>query len=620
MPCFGNVQFKQPLVIWKIVIMRVAVTQFATSSNIQENLANCIRMINDAALCKPSLIVLPEFCNTQFHYSQACYVDHQQAWSEALAIDGDFLQEIAAQAKKHNCYISLGITLQRGHSSDSIASDETPAIKPNISVTSCVFSPDGVLIHQQDKQSLIGHENDFFAKENKVSKVVTLPFGKLGLLIGNDSNTYEVSRDLAIKGAQLLCNTTSTFALDQSSFHDPARASENSVFLASSNKIGTLVSDKELTKQSLVYSAQGQISPECFNGVGQSQIVSPEGKILAKIAHNKEGYVFADIDLSEAGITSNNKFRPDGSSFIEQHRPELYQNLKNNQASEHVQASDFDVNNKVPVTTNVAIFATYKSNEQAIEDVCHYIENNLSDIIQLPEFFFIADKSLTNDADYRNEIELLSQQVISQVSSVLRPFQYLCTSLLIEGKHQAVVINENGLLASQQQLHFCQRYQWTALGDEVNIITLPLEQGTITLAMLTADDAYIPEIVKVASSQGIQLLLVPFDIQEPCEVEYNLISRAYENRICIVAASREKSFTQSLSVEVVDDNPYNKNKVKAQKSTGLIVNLTTDSALLPQWRAQKFNGYINPPLLKHQFGKITKAVIHPIAACTKLDY
>jgi predicted amidohydrolase len=190
--------------------------------------------------------------------------------------------------------------------------------------------------------------------------------------------------------------------------------------------------------------------------------------------------------------------------------------------------------------------------------------------------------------------------------------------LIIEGVHQAVLINEHGLLATQQQLHFCQRYQWTPLGDELTIIELPLEQGNIIIAMLTADDANIPEVVKVATLHGIHVLLVPFDIQEPSEVSYSLLSRAAENRICIVAASREKSFANQLAADNTSDNIYGKNKVKEQKSTGLIANLTTDPALLPQWRTRQFTGYINQPLVKLQYGKITKAVVHPIAACSKV--
>jgi hypothetical protein len=87
--------------------------------------------------------------------------------------------------------------------------------------------------------------------------------------------------------------------------------------------------------------------------------------------------------------------------------------------------------------------------------------------------------------------------------------------------------------------------------------------------------------------------------------------------VCIVAASREKSFAIDLPSENSNNNGGNKKKIKSQKSTGLIVNLAADCIMLSQWKPAKFTGYINPALVKHQQGKITKAVIHPIAACKK---
>jgi predicted amidohydrolase len=515
----------------------------------------------------------------------------------------------------------VNVTLQR----DLCRAYQDGTIRSNISVTSCLFSPLGKIIQQVDKDTLTGHENDFFISASSVAEVVTTPFGKLGLLAGSDSMTFSAPRRLALSGAHLLCNSINTFAIDQSNLHDPARACENRVFLATANKVGSLVPDNKLQAKALneIISAPSAVPQEFFMAVGQSQIVSPDGKVLAKLTTNEEGFIFADVDVSAAEVGFNNKLRPDGTELIQQRRPELYQGLTaaikqkapTNKVFQHEQVIEH--NSQVATTANVAIFATYKSNEQAIEDVCHYIENNLSDIIQLPELFFVADKTITNDARQLTKIERLSKQLIDQVSSVLRPFQYLCTSLVIEGIHQAVLISKHGLLATQQQLHFCKRYQWTALGDELNIIELPLEQGSISLAMLTADDANIAEIVKVAALSDIHLLLVPFDIQEACEVEYSLLSRAVENRICIVAASREKSFANDLPSENANNNAANKNKIKTHKSTGLIANLSTDFAFLPQWQAPKFTGYINQPLVKYQYGKITKAVIHPLAACNK---
>ena len=602
--------------------MRVAVSQFATSSNIQENLATCIRMINKVAACQPSLIVLPEFCNTLFHHAQPCYVDHNQAWDEALAIDGDFLQCIAEQAKKHNCYIIINVTLRRDLACNVSNNRKNGTVKSNISVTSCLFSPLGELIHHEDKQKLVGHENDFFINADKVSESISTSCGKIGMMAGSDSMKFEASRSLALKGARLLCNSINSFGLDQSNLHDPARSFENQVYLATANKVGLLVPHEYISsKISEKDSSQHPIPQEMLVGVGQSQIVSPAGKVLAKIPNNEEGFVFADIYLADEEKALDNKFRPDGTELFKQRRPALYQKLAEFIQNELPQEQK-NTDNKLPETANVAIFATYKSDEEAIEDVCFYIENNLSDIIQLPELFFIADKKITNNAEQLANIACLSKKLIKQISEVLRPFQYVCTSLVIEGSHQAVLINEHGLFATQQQLHFCQRYEWTVLGNDLTILELPLEQGNISVAMLTADDANIPEIVKIVASKNIHLLLIPFDIQEASEVEYSLLSRAAEHRICIVAASREKSFMPDFSIEAaeslisssIENKKGNKKKIRAVKSTGFIANVTESSALTSHWKTAKFMGYINLPLVKHQHGKITKALVHPIAA------
>jgi predicted amidohydrolase len=555
--------------------MRVAVSQFATSLNVQENLATCIRAINDAAACEPYLMVLPEFCNTLFCHARPSYLDHNQAWNDALTTQGVFLQGIAEQAKKHHCYIVINVTIRR----DLVRDHQDGSIKSNISVTSCLFSPLGDLVQQTDKSTLTEHELDYFSSAKTTSEVTMIPLGNIGLLSGSDSMSFETSRELALEGVQLLCHSMNTFTLDQSDLHGPTRAIENKVFIASANKVGSLIPPKLSSEES--DKVQGIIVPQKYlTGVGQSQIVSSNGKVLAKLTSNAEGYVYADLDMADYGL-NNKKRRPDGTDLMKQRRPELYKGItaainRPFPIKSVAENSGKGVQkNQVPATANVAIFATYKSNEQAIEDVCHYIENNLSDIIQLPELFFITDKTITNNAVKKAQIELLSMQLITQISAQLRPFQYVCTSLIIEGMHQAVIISENGLFAIQPQLHFCQRYQWTALGDKVNLIELPLEQGNIKVAMLTADDANIPEMVKVVALKNIQVLLIPFDIQEPSEVEYSLLSRATENRVCMVAASREKSFAIDLPADNINNRSGNKKKVKSQKSTVIIASLIT---------------------------------------------
>ena len=289
-------------------------------------------------------------------------------------------------------------------------------------------------------------------------------------------------------------------------------------------------------------------------------------------------------------------------------------------------SAQFFENNQVPTTVNMAIFATYKSNEEAIEDVCHYIINNLSDIIQLPELFFIDDKTITNNAQKLMQLNELCKQLITRISAELRPFQYVCTSLVIDAKHQAVLISERGVVATQKQIQFCHRYPWTTLADTLNIVEVPLEQGTIKVAMLTGDDASSTTIVDTAAFSHIHLLLVPFDIQTPCEVENHLLSRAAERKICVAAASREKSFTNEPSSGDSSNlkRHKNKQKIKQLKSTGFIADSPLNVGLFTQNDVQENNSAnqlsVGQLIVKHQKGKITKALVHPKAACIYHQY
>jgi len=567
--------------------MRVAVTQFATSLNIEENLATCHRIITQAVNCKPDIIVLPALCNKPLDKQ-----DPELALDEQILIDeSNFIQALAVQAKQHKCYLVAHLNLEQTHANQ-------PS-KTEYAGTSCLLSPLGEFISQ-------------------IANVVTTPQAKLGALANDDILTFATPRDLALAGADLLCYSHCSFSLDQSNLHAPARACENKVFVAVANQIGPLFDD--------AFKAEYAIPDENFIGVGQSQIISPNGKILAKLDHNEEGFTFADILLNTDHLEegkSNNKLRPDGSDIFKQRRPELYQQSISTGLTDN-SVSITEAENKVPETVNVALFATYKTTEQAIEDVCFYIENNLSDIIQLPELFFIEDKIITHDPIQLAELEVISQQIIERVSAELRAYQYVCTSLIIDGAHQGVIISEQGVYATQQQLHFCERYKWTPLGEQLNIIDLPLEQGKITLSILTADDANIPEIVNLAASNKVQVLLVPFDIQESNEVEFSLLAKAVEHRICIVASSREKDFASKEVASVNTQNQsenqnQNKKKIKPQKSTGFVADLLSRQALISQVSAhinsRKFSGYINQPLVKHQHGKITKSLIHPTSAC-----
>ena len=275
---------------------RVAAVQFASGTDVDTNLQTCLRMIDQAALSEPDIMVMPEFCN---HISW--YEDAEHARAVSVELDGPFLSAIGQRAARHGCYIVINVSLRRDQ---------------GITVSSVLYDPAGERVTVADKQTLMGHENTWFARANSTSDVVPTPFGNIAMFPCRDGVTFETPRGLALRGAQLFCDSLNSFAIDEASLHVPARAPENKVFLVSANKVGPLIPEALL----IPVSEETHIPVDLLHGAGESQIVSPDGEILARAPRGEEAVIYADVDLADAG----DKSRPDGSDLLGLRRPELY--------------------------------------------------------------------------------------------------------------------------------------------------------------------------------------------------------------------------------------------------------------------------------------------------------
>jgi predicted amidohydrolase len=547
----------------KINTLRVAAAQFASTLDVAENLATCLRMIDQAAECKPQVIVLPEFCN-----ALSWYDDQDHAWRVAVDIDGDFLRAIGEKARQHQCYIDINVTVRRANQ--------------KITVTSVLVNPQGHIEREADKQTLMGHENFFFARAEKITEVVDAPFGKLGIFPCRDGVTFETPRSLTLRGAQLFCDSLNSFALDEATLHVPARAPENKVFLISANKTGPLIPEGLLES----VSAATHIPVEFLMGAGGSQIVKPDGTVIARGPVNKEAVIWGDIDLSEA----DNKLRPDGTHILNTRRPELYKVITIPPAETPYCASNAADHIKA------AVIAPGAQGEAVIGELFITLSRLPVEVklAVLPELFCFENGLIENI----NEAIGRSQRAIATLQMICATRDLTICTTLVEGsadkpQHVGVLINKDGVIFRQPQLHRVERHAWNTLGDAIE--TVDLTWGRV--AILTGDDAIYPEVAKVAALKGAHVLLAPFDLQEKWEVEFGLPSRAAENRVCIVACTRPKAF-----------------------GSGLIATLERDFTILTEWKERKFDGYINNPLITTQDAKNpqTIATIHPNAASNKL--
>ena len=136
-------------------------------------------------------------------------------------------------------------------------------------------------------------EEDFVVKGNEL-KIVDTDLGKIGLSICYDLNFPEVTRILALNGAQIILLPAAWPKMAGATWDIllPARALENEVYLL----------------------ASGQAGEEYY---GHSKIVDYEGNILAEF-EEEEGLKVAEIDLAR-----QEKWRKI-VTFLEDRRPELY--------------------------------------------------------------------------------------------------------------------------------------------------------------------------------------------------------------------------------------------------------------------------------------------------------
>ncbi|MEQ9448275.1 MAG: carbon-nitrogen hydrolase family protein, partial [Rhodospirillaceae bacterium] len=243
----------------------MAAVQLGAGIDVDANLATCLRMIDEAATHQPDLMVLPEFVN---HCSW--YDDNEHCYAVAVPLDGPFTAAIAAKAKQHRCFIVINCTVRRRNN--------------GVTSTNILFGPEGTRLADSDKQVLMGGENNWLERATELGPITETAIGKIGMFSCMDGVMNETPRCVALRGAQIMCNTLNSFANDEATLHIPVRAAENRTFVVAANKVGPLVPPGMAEG----VAAKLKIAPERLNGAGESQIVAPDGTVLARAPESGE--------------------------------------------------------------------------------------------------------------------------------------------------------------------------------------------------------------------------------------------------------------------------------------------------------------------------------------------
>jgi predicted amidohydrolase len=168
----------------------------------------------------------------------------------------------------------------------------------------CVFGTDGQILGYQDKLNLTTDEQEWVVPGTDLA-ILDAPFGRFGLLIGQDLLYPELARLLAVQGAELLVGIAAIPGAAQAQIIRSAlalRAEENQMFTAASFLLGP--------------NYLGQASREDY--LGQSAVLAPTSLtnrgsgVLTQVGTNRaESLIAAELDYEQLRhLWRTSDFRP----------------------------------------------------------------------------------------------------------------------------------------------------------------------------------------------------------------------------------------------------------------------------------------------------------------------
>jgi 5-aminopentanamidase len=241
--------------------MQVAVAQIDPQLGEKErNLATCFARMEEAAAAGAQLLVLPECAIPGYMFTSG-----EEALPYAEEIPGPSSEALERECARLNLYVVCGLLERDGDTLRNAA----------------VFvGPDG-LIGSYRKSHLPFLGVDRFVVPGDTLPVFETPLGRIGIEICYDLRFPEVTRTLALKGADMVAHPTNfpMAAKVQTELITVARAAENRIYLLTANRVG-----KE---------RWGEFC-------GWSQIVDPYGKRLAEADEREETLLVGEVDLEKA--------------------------------------------------------------------------------------------------------------------------------------------------------------------------------------------------------------------------------------------------------------------------------------------------------------------------------
>jgi predicted amidohydrolase len=240
-------------------LVNVAVIQMdCTLGNIEENLTVADKLLQETVKAGARFVILPELFSSG-------YVVDENSKDFAESLQGPTVSRLLSWAKEHDIW--LAATFIESRAEDGQMYD-----------TGILVGPKGI-VGIARKKALWGEEGNIFQNDTSPCEVFETPFGKVGIVICYEVGIPEISRQLALKGADIIV-IPSAFGMSRLyawKLATRSRALENGCFVIASNRVGR---DNNIAF------------------CGHSRIISPQGEVLHEITV-EQGWVNIVIDQDE---------------------------------------------------------------------------------------------------------------------------------------------------------------------------------------------------------------------------------------------------------------------------------------------------------------------------------
>ncbi|MCK5237576.1 MAG: acyltransferase [Deltaproteobacteria bacterium] len=254
---------------------------------VTKNTDKVVRVLASKRMHGAKLVVLPELFSTGYQFKSK-----KEALSLSEEADkGYATRTLKEVAKDLDMHIVAGYVERSGKGKAA-----------KVYNSASLIGPKGILGTYR-KAHLFWNETNIFSPGNTPYKVFDIGGAKVGMMICFDWLFPEVTRTLALKGAEIIAHP-SNLVLPHCPDAMITRCLENRVFAITANRVG---SEKRASGKSL-------------NFIGKSQVVSPKGRVLKRAGEKSTRAALVDIDVRAA----QSKLITPMNHIFKDRRKELY--------------------------------------------------------------------------------------------------------------------------------------------------------------------------------------------------------------------------------------------------------------------------------------------------------